>query len=126
MVQDVEQLTQTQLAQALVKKAGTVFVPQLVQVELVWVLETAYKFAKPDVVGVLQHLLSNGFYRLQHEESFKAALERFQFGNAGFSDSLIAVESQLEGIDLWTFDRKLSKQVGAIKLTEQALSDYPA
>lgn len=121
LVQDTEQQKQTELAQELVKKAGIVFVPQMVQVELVWVLEAAYKFAKIDVVTALQYLLESSFYRLQREESFKAALERFQSGNAGFSDSLIAVESQFENVQLWTFDRKLSKQSGVVKLTEQAL-----
>lgn len=124
LVQDSEQQAQTKLSQGLVKKAGTVFVTQPVQVELVWVLEAAYKFAKPEVVSVLQHLLSSSFYRLQREESFKVALDRFQSGNAGFSDSLIAAESHIDNVDLWTFDRKLSKQDGVIKLTEQTLADF--
>lgn len=124
MVQDTEQQAQTKLSQDLVKKAGTVFVTQPVQVELVWVLEAAYKFTKPEVVSVLQHLLSSRFYRLQREESFKVALDRFQSGNAGFSDSLIAVESHLDNVDLWTFDRKLSRQDGVMKLTEQTLADF--
>ncbi|PWR00602.1 type II toxin-antitoxin system VapC family toxin [Leucothrix pacifica] len=125
LVQDTEQQKQTELAQELVKKSGAVFVPQMVQVELVWVLEAAYKFEKTDVVGALQYLLTSSFYRLQREESFKLALERFQTGNAGFADSLIAVESQFENVELWTFDRKLSKQSGVIKLTEQAMADLP-
>jgi len=124
VVQDSDQQTQTQQAQALIKKAGSAFIPQMVQVELVWVLEAAYKFSKPQVVSVLRHLLESSFYRLQREDSFSLALERFQVGNAGFSDSLIAVESQSENIDLWTFDRKLSNQKGVVRLTEQTLARY--
>ena len=74
VVQDSEQQTQTYQAQALIKKAGSAFVPQMVQVELVWVLEAAYKFSKPQVVAVLQHLLGSSFYRLQREDSFSLAL----------------------------------------------------
>ena len=124
VVQDSDQQTQTQQAQALIKKAGSAFIPQMVQVELVWVLEAAYKFSKPQVVSVLRHLLESSFYRLQREDSFSLALERFQVGNAGFADSLIAVESQTENVELWTFDRKLSKQKGAVRLTEETLTSY--
>ena len=124
MIQDSDEQAQTHQAQALIKKAGSAFVPQMVQVELVWVLEAAYKFSKPQIVAVLQHLLGSSFYRLQREGSFSLALERFQIGNAGFADSLIAVESQAENIELWTFDRKLSKQEGVVILTEQSLNIY--
>ena len=124
VVQDSDQQAQTQQAQALIKKAGSAFIPQMVQVELVWVLEAAYKFSKPQVASVLWHLLESSFYRLQREDSFSLALERFQVGNAGFADSLIAVESQTESVKLWTFDRKLSKQEGVVRLTELALADH--
>ena len=124
VVQDSDQQAQTQQAQALIKKTGSAFVPQMVQVELVWVLEAAYKFPKKQVIGVLQHLLESNFYRLQREDSFSLALGRFQVENAGFADSLIAVESQAENVELWTFDRKLSKQKGVVRLTVETLSSY--
>lgn len=106
-----------------IKKVGSAFIPQMVQVELVWVLEAAYNFPKKQVIGVLQHLLESNFYRLQREDSFSLALERFQTGNAGFADSLITDESQAESVELWAFDSKLSKQEGVIWLTEQTLTD---
>lgn len=124
VVRDENQSEQAQQAQQLVKAAGTVYVPQLVQVELVWVLEASYKLAKPDVVRVLRHLLESDFYQLQRESYFSVALDRFEASNAGFSDSLIATESQSEHVELWTFDRKLSKQPGVVRLTEQTLAEY--
>jgi len=124
IVQDTEQQDQTLQAQTLIKKAGSAFIPQMVQVELVWVLEAAYKFSKPQVVSVLKHLLQSRFYRLQREDIFSLALERFKIGNAGFADSLIAVESQAENVELWTFDRKLSNQEGVVRLTEETLTSY--
>lgn len=42
LVTDDKQLDQVRLARQFAKKAKILFVPQIVQVELVWVLEAAY------------------------------------------------------------------------------------
>lgn len=63
-------------------------------------------------------------YRLQAEANFKQALEAFRISSAGFADALITVESRAEQLALWTFDQKLSKQAGAVRLTEQSLAKF--
>ena len=118
-----EDSAQCEQARSLLKQAQVVFLPQVVQVELIWVLESAYEFSKTDIVSVLQHLLESDFYRLQQEAAFTEALKRFKGGNAGFADSLISAESQAEQLELWTFDRKLGNYPGVVRLTEQSLSD---
>lgn len=125
LTDDEESPEQTRQARALVSAAGqVVFVPQVAQVEFVWVLEQAYELEKTEVLSALQVLWDDPMYQLQHETHFVAALERFRSSNAGFADSIIAVESKGEGLELWTFDRKLSKQDGAQRLTPEALAEY--
>ena len=46
LIDDPSSLEQMDMAKALLRKARQVFVPQIVQIELVWVLESAYSFDK--------------------------------------------------------------------------------
>ncbi|QLQ32157.1 MAG: type II toxin-antitoxin system VapC family toxin [Candidatus Thiothrix singaporensis] len=124
LTDDKESPEQTRQARALVTAAGRVFVPQVVQVEFVWVLEQAYGFEKEEVMDALQVLWDDPVYCLQHETHFILALTRFRNSNAGFADSIIAVESRQVGMDLWTFDRKLGKQDGVQRLTQESLTGY--
>lgn len=124
LTDDKESPEQTEQARALVKRAGKVFITQVVQVELVWVLEQAYELEKEEVLHALEVLQTNPAYQLQHEAHFVEALVRFRQGNAGFADSIIAVESQQEDKTLWTFDRKLSKQDGVQRLTATSLAEF--
>lgn len=100
LTDDEESPEQTRQARALVNAAGRVFVPQVVQVEFVWVLEQAYELEKAEVLSALQVLRDDSTYQLQHEPHFVEALERFRSGNAGFADSIIAVESKEEQLVL--------------------------
>ena len=122
LTDDDQSPEQTQQARQLVQQAGSVFVPQIVQVELVWVLERAYELEKSHIIFALQLLLDSPIYQLQHSTEFALALERFRHSNAGFADSLIATESIRQNTTLWTFDHKLSKQQGVKLLTQQALT----
>lgn len=124
LTDDEESPEQTQQARTLVKAAGCVFIPQVVQVEFVWVLEQAYELEKYQVIEALEVLRDNPTYNLQHGEHFAQALERFRHGNAGFADAIIAVESQQANFMLWTFDRKLSKQENVQRLTADSLARF--
>ena len=124
LTDDEESPEQTQQARALVKAAERVFIPQVVQVEFVWVLEQAYGLEKSQIIGALEILRDNPAYDLQHSEHFAQALERFRHSNAGFADAIIAVESQQANIMLWTFDRKLSKQDNVQRLTTDSLAKF--
>ena len=47
LIDDPEEIEQTQAARKLARAAGTVFVPQIVQVECVWVLKLHIASKKP-------------------------------------------------------------------------------
>ncbi len=109
LVTDDKQTEQVRLARQFAKKAKTLFVPQVVQVELVWVLDAAYGLDKSEIVHVLHHLVTNEAFQLQNESEFSEALRLFQNNNVDFSDSLILMESRKENCDVVTFDKKFAR-----------------
>lgn len=117
LVDDPGQPAQVEAAKALVKKAGEVFIPQIVQVETVWVLETVYDLKRNDIVRVLDTLALNSAYHIEREHLFVDALAMFRKNKADFADYLILAAAQNEDIALATFDKRLSKSPG-VKLIE--------
>ena len=95
-------------------KEGAVFIPQIVQVETVWVLESAYKLSRKQISPVLGHLDSNAAFTLQNRSSFQKAMKLYIHGNGDFPDYLILAEIQRENLKLLTFDKKLGKQAGVV------------
>jgi predicted nucleic-acid-binding protein len=91
---------------------------QIVQIELVWVLETAYAFNKPSVVTVLKHLLQTSLFVLQNETQFDVALATFENNRADFSDYLILSGCLEDNHDLYTFDKRLARSE-AVKLLDE-------
>jgi predicted nucleic-acid-binding protein len=116
LVNDPREQAQIDIAKALLHEAKQVYVPQIVQVELVWVLETAYSFEKAEIIYSLHHLAEQPLFDLQHQELFLAALDTFQNCNADFSDCLILAESQHKHCELASFDKKLGKLQGVRRL----------
>jgi predicted nucleic-acid-binding protein len=114
LVDDEGQPEQVKAAREQVKKEGAVFIPQIVQVETVWVLESAYKLSRKQISPVLGHLDSNAAFTLQNRSSFQKAMNLYIHGNGDFSDYLILAESQRENLKLLTFDKKLGKQAGVV------------
>jgi predicted nucleic-acid-binding protein len=114
LVDDKGQPEQVEAARKQVKKEGAVFIPQIVQVETVWVLESAYNLSRKQISPVLGHLDNNAAFTLQSRSSFQKAMNLFIQGNGVFSDDLILAESQRENLKLLTFDKKLSKQAGMV------------
>jgi predicted nucleic-acid-binding protein len=113
LVDDPGQPEQVTIARGIARQARHVFVPQIVMIELVWVLQSAYKFDKDAIITVLEHLLHNSAFELQTEDRFFEALGLFKNNSCGFSDCMIAVESQDADCTLVTFDKKLSRLLGA-------------
>ncbi len=109
--------TQVKTARAFARKNAKLFIPQVVQIELVWVLTGAYTADKHEIVTLLEHLANNESFIIQNEAQFLAALSLFKNTNVGFADCLIAIESEQQDCALVTFDKKLSK-LPNVKLLE--------
>jgi predicted nucleic-acid-binding protein len=114
LVDDPGEGEQVSAARDLVRRAGRVYVPQVVQAETVWVLESAYELPKAETVRVLEHLLANQAYVVQEATAFRGALESYRAGSADFADYLILAAARAAGTELVTFDRRLARSSGVI------------
>ncbi len=103
-----------------------VYISQIVQIELVWVLMSSYQFDKNTVINVLEILYKRDDFALEKPQQFYRALMLFKQGNADFSDYLILANSEDKGLAFFTFDKKLSKSKGATRLTKAVVSDFDA
>jgi predicted nucleic-acid-binding protein len=112
LVDDPEERGQVVRARARIRRAGKIYVPQIVQVETAWVLESAYGLDRPAMLAVFDGLLANGACTLQGREILEKALVAFRDGKAELSDYMILAESQARGCELVTFDKGLQKTPG--------------
>lgn len=112
LVEDPGEPRQTAAARTSLKRAKQAHVSQIVQVETVWVLESAHKLAKEQILAVLEHLRDNAAFHLQARARFETALSEYRNGSADFADYLILAESRAQGTDLLTFDKRLLKTGG--------------
>jgi len=65
---------------------------------------------------VLDKLLSNQAFSLENEAIFILALQQYSTSNIDFSDAVILQQSIQKGLKLLSFDKKLQKQPGVIKV----------
>lgn len=112
LVEDPGESRQCGAARAQLRQAKEVFVAQIVQVEAVWVLETAHGLKRHEIVTVLEHLRDNAAFHLQSAERFAEALQEYREGSADFADYLILSESRAKGAELLSFDKRLLKSAG--------------
>lgn len=116
LIEDDSAPAQSAQARDAIAAAGTVYVPQAVQIELVWLLDSIYELPKQKIIEALEHLRQNHRYQLQSATLFSLALDAFVKGTADFADYLILAEAQQAGCELLSFDRKLLKSPGTRKV----------
>jgi len=117
LVDDPGQPTQVRAARAVLQKAGEVFVSQVVLVETVWVLETAYGLKRDDIIMVLDTLALNSAYVIEHEHRFLEAHGLFRRDKADFADFIILAAARNENSPLCTFDKQLAGSSGVKLIT---------
>lgn len=95
------------------------FVSREVLIELVWVLERAYRLGRADIAVALDGLLSATELDIEGTDEVAPALELYRNDGFGFADLMIAVAARRAGAsDLVTFDRKAAKLSGVRLLGE--------
>lgn len=98
------------------KSGKLLYVDHIVLVEVVWVLESVFDYARGQCAAVIQSLLSNAAYRLGDREIVEAAWTKFRDTRADFSDCLIAARNAAAGCACTaTFDRAM-RELPTIKL----------
>jgi len=94
-----------------VRRGEALFVPDIVVCELVWVLESAYRFGREEIAAVLDRLFRAEQLSFTAPDLLLGALAGYRRGRAGFADHLILEQCQQAGCEaLATFDRRLLEE----------------
>lgn len=94
------------------------FVCREVVVELVWVLERAYGFARERIADVLEHLVSTEVLVVETAEDVALTAFRYRAGGVGISDLMtLAAAERAQALPVYTFDQKAARQEGVTLLS---------
>lgn len=89
------------------------FVSREVLIELVWVLERAYRLGRAEIAAALDGLLSATELNIEGSDEVAPALELYRNDGFGFADLMIAAAALRAGAaELVTFDRKAARLPG--------------
>ncbi len=123
-VDDESSREQALLVREFLSHHKCVYISQVVQIELVWVLMSSYQFDKNTVIDVLEILYKRDDFSLENPQQFYRALMLFKQGNADFSDYLIFANSEDNELPFFTFDKKLGKTQGVTRLTKAVVAEF--
>ena len=80
----------------------------LVLCEMVWVLESAYRFGKHEILTILERILMTAQFEIAQKDIVWAALGDYRHGKADFSDYYVGRANEKHGAPLTlTFDKAL-------------------
>ena len=86
------------------------FVPLLVVLETIWVLETAYEVPREDILNALEKLRGMAILEFEANDAVRQFLAEGRRCGADLPDLLIAHAAKAAGCDgAMTFDKKASK-----------------
>ena len=89
------------------------FVSREVLVELVWVLERAYRLGRAEIAGALDGLLTSTELVIEGADEVGPAVELYRNDGFGFADLMIAGAARRAGAsELVTFDRRAARLPG--------------
>ena len=91
------------------------FINWVVLCELVWVLNSAYRYGRNEVAHIIEELLVSTDIRVEGPEIVRSALDEFGRGNASFADIIIRGTNRMHGCEATaTFDREAAKLDGFV------------
>jgi len=111
LIDDPSAPQQCLIASEWLGRQTAVYVPQLVQAELVWAINASKAASRADLAMLLRALLDHPAIHLQHPDAYLAALNHVDDGG-DFADGIIAFEAQRVQAQVVTFDRKFAKRRG--------------
>ncbi len=90
------------------------FICREVMVEVVWVLDRAYGFARGQIATVVDGLVTTASLVVEEADAVAKAAARYGIGGPDFADLMILAAADRSGARrLYTFDRRLSRLDGA-------------
>lgn len=112
LVDDPEAPEQCRAARDWLSRQKKVYLAQVVQLELVWVLSRAFGFASTEIVEVVRRVADHPSIVLQAPEACQNGLA-FLCGGGDFADGVLAHGASRVDAQVATFDRKLAKRCDA-------------
>jgi predicted nucleic-acid-binding protein len=105
---------QSNIVYKLFKKAeaekDTLFIPLLVVLELIWVLESAYRISRKEIIESISDMLLMPILRFEHQSALQQFTHFSQNNNYDLSDLIIAYSAKDQGCEsVLTFDKKAPK-----------------
>lgn len=100
---------QADLAKFLFASSEKLVIPDMVIAEIIWVLQSIYKFSKSDVIKKVQQFLGLNIFICNYK-LMRETLILYKENNISFVDAYLlalTVENKLEGI--YSFDKGLEK-----------------
>jgi predicted nucleic-acid-binding protein len=92
---------------------GSLLVTDVVLVEAVWTLKSAFEQDKQAQLIAVRSLLEETAFAFEDREAVAAALTLFESGSCGFADCLVVAKHARQGCDFTaTFDRGMRKLPG--------------
>ena len=86
------------------------FVPLLVVLELIWVLESVYEISRADILDSIRDFLLLPILRFEHKSVLQQFTLSAQANRYDLADLLIAHSAKMQGCEtVLTFDKKVSK-----------------
>ena len=96
------------------------FICREVMMELVWVLERAYKFSRAQIADVLAELIATGGLVIETADEVGRAAISYRQPGVEFSDLMILAAAERTGArPFYTFDRKLARMQGTAMVGER-------
>jgi len=107
---------QAEAAESFISRGA--WVSHLVLAETLWVLDAVHGLAAPQLARAVEMLLAHEQLSVQEPDIVRAALQQFRERlSVGFSDCLLLEVARKAGhLPLGTFDRKLARAPGALRL----------
>ncbi len=91
------------------------FICREVVIEIAWVLERSYGFARARVVEALMDLTASDSILVENPDDVAAAAHLYRQGGVGFSDLMVLSAAERAGATpLYTFDRRLARMDGVV------------
>ena len=118
LVEDDEAQTRraTKLIEGAVARDEQLFVSDIVMCETVWVLSSAYRFSRTEIVDALSQLLRARSVVFSSADSIARALDAYCKERGDFADYLIREHARSAGAEtVATFDGALLKESGYSK-----------
>jgi predicted nucleic-acid-binding protein len=119
-----DELAQYRLASDLINRSTAegqaALATLLVMMETEWVLRSAYRYSKPQILAIFDGLLTSGDLRIENEIVLEQALRFWSTRAVSFANCLILANSLALGCsEMFTFDKSASKLPGATLLRKK-------